>query len=187
MNALKYECGYFSEGYCTIFFYIVYFMYLLYILCIGSCDCYWNNAEEMMCVISTDLLAILEQTWKKKNSWLPPARWKHTNARMRLCRWCVVLIGHKQTEECRRKPFFKESRISSSYYTRYEECITLFGLTLVACDNVVIFKTTCMCFFFFSFFFLPVLEVCGCNWELLSELGAVGSLCFHSTLTTARY
>lgn len=66
MNALKYECGYFSEGYCTIFFYIVYFMYLLYILCIGSCDCYWNNAEEMMCVISTDLLAILEQTWKKK-------------------------------------------------------------------------------------------------------------------------
>lgn len=66
MNALKYECGYFSEGYCTIFFYIVYFMYLLYILCIGSSDCYWNNAEEMMCVISTDLLAILEQTWKKK-------------------------------------------------------------------------------------------------------------------------
>lgn len=38
------------------FFYKVYFMYLLYILCIGSHDCYWNNAEEMfMCVV-------LEQT-----------------------------------------------------------------------------------------------------------------------------
>lgn len=34
------------------FFYKVYFMYLLYILCIGLHDCYWNNAEEMfMCVI----------------------------------------------------------------------------------------------------------------------------------------
>lgn len=29
------------------FFYKVFFMYLLYILCIGSCHCYWNNAEEM--------------------------------------------------------------------------------------------------------------------------------------------
>lgn len=29
------------------FFYKVYFMYLLYILCIGLCDCYWNDAEEM--------------------------------------------------------------------------------------------------------------------------------------------
>lgn len=64
------------------------------------------------------------------------------------------------TEECRRNPLFKESWFSSSYYKRYEECITLFGLTLVACDNIVILKTICMCFFVI---FLPVLEVCGCN------------------------
>lgn len=73
--------------------------------------------------------------------------------------------------------FLKESRLSSSYYKRYEECITLFGLTLDASDNIVIFKTTCTCFF------LSVLEVCGCNRRLLSALGAVGSLFFHSTVT----
>ncbi len=63
------------------FFYKVYFMYLLYILCIGLRDCYWNNAEEMFYVCnSTDLLAILEQTWNKLG--LPPARLNPTNARM---------------------------------------------------------------------------------------------------------
>lgn len=60
--------------------------------------------------------------------------------------------------------------ISSSSSDRYEECITLFGLTRVACDNMF------FCKFDTSVFFLPVLEVRGSNRGLLSELGAVGSL-----------
>lgn len=53
------------------FFYKVYFMYLLYILCIGSQhDCYWNNAEEMFYVIPLTRWPY----WNRhgKNTGLPP-------------------------------------------------------------------------------------------------------------------
>lgn len=64
------------------FFYKVYFMYLLYILCIGLHDCYWNNAEEMfMCVIPLTCWPYWNRRRKKKHE-LPPARLNPTNARM---------------------------------------------------------------------------------------------------------
>lgn len=50
------------------FFYKVYFMYLLYILCISFHDCSWNNAEEMFNVCNS--AAILE---KRKHRLSPAA------------------------------------------------------------------------------------------------------------------
>lgn len=47
MDVCLYVCWYFSEGYCTICFLQVSFVYLLYILCIGFHDCYWNYAEDV--------------------------------------------------------------------------------------------------------------------------------------------
>lgn len=48
------------------FFYKVCFMYLLYILCIGLRDRYWNNAEDEM-FYACDSAAILERTWMKRH------------------------------------------------------------------------------------------------------------------------
>lgn len=65
------------------FFYKEYFMYLLYILCIGLHSYVIVTGillKRVYVCNSTDLFAILEQTWKKHR--LPPARLNPTNARM---------------------------------------------------------------------------------------------------------
>lgn len=145
------------------FFYKVYFMYLLYILCIGLCDCYWNNAEEMfMCVIPLTCWPYWNRHRQNLDFLL-----QHRTLQMqecdfavdRLCQWdrkqtleCFTALMKSNrvnmtVTECRRRIYFKESWISSSYYKRYEECITLSGLTLVACDNIVNSKQY-VCFYF---------------------------------------
>lgn len=163
---------YFSEGYCTIFF----LQSILYV----------STVHTVYRLIVTGIML------KSLRVLIPLTRRPYWNRRgenflLRHRKPCqrknVTLLKRTRkgwTQE-EKKNLFK----SSSYYKRYEECITLLGLTLDACDNIVIFKTICTCFFFV--FLLPVLEVCGCNWRLLSELRAVGTLFFHSTLTTARY
>lgn len=64
------------------FFYKVFFMYLLYILCIGSCHCYWNNAEEMFMFVFQLTCWSYWNRRGKKHSGLSPARLNPTNARM---------------------------------------------------------------------------------------------------------
>lgn len=119
------------------FFYKVYFLYLLYILCIGFVtgrDVYvvGHTGTDAETTSSCEMLLIRVHRTDVDSADCFPALKRVDSTRL-------------NAGGC----------FSSSSETRYEECITLFGLTLVACDNVVIFKTTCM-------FFLPVLEVCGC-------------------------
>lgn len=119
-----------------------------------------------------------------------------TNARMWLCCRYVTRsedcfystnkrVNLSITEERRRKTFFflKESWFSSSSSKRYEECITLFGLTLVACDNTVFFKNNMYVFFVCLYLkYVEITEGCFLScvlWEV--------SMFFHSTVTTARY
>lgn len=119
------------------FFYKVYFMYLLYILCIGSHDCYWNYCWRDVYVCEpADLSAVLEQTWKQKTR---TAGSHPTNARMWLNFWYVTII---EQEDCypaliqklkervnfwvllkeRKETIFSESWFSSFSYKPYEEC-----------------------------------------------------------------
>ena len=178
------------------FFYKVNFMYLLYILCIGLHDCYWINAEEMFMCISTDSSAVLEN---KTHTDFPPEldSWQNVTLPSTRCLSDGIELGRlfRSTNEKRllknaggtfRK---KESRFSSSSYKRYEECITrsfffFFGLTLVACDNIVIFKNDVYVFFCFCLYLKSVGLVDGCflSWVLWEVCGF-----FPSTVTTARY
>lgn len=140
-----------------------------------------NNAEEMF----------YDSTGKLKHGLPPPARWtpdwyetdswglwRSTNDKHEAVDSTVT---EEETQE-------EETSLLRNRHGSVLPLISgmknvLLGLTLVACDNIVIFKKQCISFCCLYLKYVGLVE------GLLSELGAVGSFFFffHSTVTTARY